>query len=203
MQHRLPIVNGYSGHVPPHYVILSHALRRGDPSVLTELARGRPLVVSINTSFDPGGHLRQLVQGLPGIASYGSSSAGALFVLPAVPAARVAPTGDPLPAAARAGPAGTLEIDLGTPRVVRTIGFALRWRYLELDRRLAVEGSLDGRAWSPIWEDWTGGPAVVAAMEQPLEAPVRLIIPDVPARYLRLRPAPRWLHREIKVYGPR
>ncbi len=203
MHHGRPIVNGYSGHIPPHYAILSHALRRRDPSVFTELARGRPLVISVNGNFDHGGHFLRLVEGVPGIQPHGSSSGGALFVLPAQAAARVAPVGDAWPAVVRAAPVDTLEIDLGTTRVVRTIGFAVKWRYLELDRRVAVEGSLDGQTWSTVWEDWTGGPAFVAAVQQPLEVPVRLTVPDVPVRYLRVHPAARWLEREIKVYGPR
>jgi len=203
MQHGRPIVNGYSGHTPPHYVILSQALRRQDPGALTELARGRPLVISVNPSFDYGGHLLRLVQGIPGIQPHGSSSGGALFVLPAQPAARAAPVGDPWPMTFRAAPLDYLNIDLGAPRVVRTIGFALRWRYVQFERRLAMEGSLDGQAWWTIWDDWTGGPAFVAAVQQPLEVPVRITVPDVTARYIRVHPAARWLPREIKIYGPR
>jgi hypothetical protein len=33
--------------------------------------------------------------------------------------------------------------------------------------------------------------------------PVRLTLPDVPARYIRVHPAPRWLEREIAAYAPR
>jgi hypothetical protein len=202
MQHGRPLVNGYSGHTPPHYRILSQALRRMDPSGLIELARGRPLVISVNGSFDDGGQVQRLVEGIPGIQSRGSWSSGAMFVLPALPAARLTPIGEPWPATIGA-PGGPLTIDLGAARVVRTIGFALRWRYQDLDRRLTIEGSLDGQAWSTVWEDWTGGPAVIAAAQQPLEVPVRLTVPDITARYLRVHPAPPWLRREIKVYGPK
>ena len=203
MQHGRPLVNGYSGHTPPHYRILSHALRRMDPSGLTELARGRPLVLSVNASFDDGGRVQRLVEGIPGIQSQGSWSSGAMFVLPAQPAARSAPIGEPWPATVGAPAGGTLEIDLGAARVVRTIGFAVRWRYEELAGRMAIDGSLDGQAWSPVWDDWTGGPAVIAAAKHPLEVPVRLTVPDISARYLRVHPAPAWLRREIKVYGPK
>ena len=126
--------------------------------MFTELARGRPLVISVNGNFDHGGHFLRLVEGVPGIQPHGSSSGGALFVLPAQAAARVAPVGDAWPAMVRAAPVDTLEIDLGTTRVVRTIGFAVDWRYLELDRRVADRriagrpdvvyglGRLDGRS---------------------------------------------------------
>jgi hypothetical protein len=202
MLHRRPIVNGYSGHTPPHYVILSLALRRSDTSVFAELARGRPLVIIVNQAHDPGGEYQRLVEGLPGIQALGGSSAGAVFVLPPVPAGRVAPVGEAWPASIRESGTNGVVMDLGVIRTVRTVGFALRWHYRELDPRIAVEASTDGTAWSTVWEDWTGGPAFAAALRDPREAPVRLTVPDVSARYLRVHPVPKWLARELKVFGP-
>ena len=203
MQHRYPLLNGYSGHRPPHYAILSIALRRRDPSVVPELARSRSLVIVVNTAHDRDGELRRLIEGVPGIQPHGSSSEGPIFVLPARPAARLAPVGDPLPASVRHAPRDELEIDLGTERVIRTITFALRDRYTELDPRVLIRTSRDGTEWSTAWEGWTGGPALAAALQSPLEAPVHLTLPDVPARYLRVRPVPPWMGGELKVYGPR
>jgi hypothetical protein len=31
---------------------------------------------------------------------------------------------------------------------------------------------------------------------------VRITLPDVTARYVRFGPAPEWLRREIRFYGP-
>lgn len=95
-----------------------------------------------------------------------------------------------------------VELDLGSPKTVRTIGFPLRWHYRELDPRIRIQGSEDGRTWTTVWEDWTGGPAMAAALENPLEAPVRLTIADVRMRYVRVDPADVWLQREIAAYGP-
>ena len=202
-QHGLPIINGYSGHTPPHYVILSIALRRGDPSVITELARGRSLAILVKQTFDPGGGMEALVRDLPGIESHGGSSGGQIYVLPALPARRVAPDGDMWTATVRETARDTIEIDLGQSRVVRTIGFPLRWHYREIDRRIAIHGSIDGQTWSTLWEDWTGGPALAAALIDPLEVPVRITVPDVTTRYLRVHPAPSWLRQELRVYGPK
>jgi hypothetical protein len=202
MLHRRPIVNGYSGHTPPHYMILSLALRRSDPSVLTELARGRPLAIIVNYAHDPGADYLRLVEGLPGIQALGGSSAGAVFVLPPLPAARVPPIGEAWPASIRQSGTNGVVMDLGVIRAVRTVGFALRWHCRELDPRIAVEISPDGSQWSTVWEDWTGGPAFAAALRNPLEAPVRLTLPDVRARYLRVHPVPPWLARELRAFGP-
>ena len=199
--HGLPIANGYSGHTPPHYVIMSQALRRGDPSVITELARGRPLVITVREAFDPGGSVRRLIEGLPNITALGGSSGGAMFTLPALPASRVPPAGDPWPASVRRVTPDTIEIDLHQPRVVRTIGFPLRWRYRELPTRIAIEAADDATRWVPAWDDWTGAAAFSAALADPREVPVRLTVPDVSARYLRLHPVPGWMAEEIRVYG--
>jgi hypothetical protein len=202
MTHRLPLVNGYSGHTPPHYAILSLALRRGDPSVMTELARGRPLVILVNPAYDPDGHIRRLVEGLAGIEARGGSNAGMIYVLPANAAARVAPSSDPWPVRSRGVRRFEVELDLGVVRTVRTVGFPLRWHYGELDARIQVQGSEDGTTWFTVWESWTGGPSLAAAFVNPLEAPVRLTVPDVRMRYVRVYPAAPWLQREVNVYGP-
>lgn len=203
MTHGRPLVNAYSGHTPPHYGILSLALRRNDSSVITELARSRPLIIIVNGRYDPDGQFRRLVQSLPGIESRGGSSAGAIFVLPPTPAARIPPAGTAWPASVTEVGFERARIDLGEPRVVRTIGFPLRWHYDELGARIAIEGSVDGTTWTTMWEDWTGGPALAAALRSQREVPVRLTVPDVTARYVRIRPAPPWLWQEIKVYGPK
>jgi hypothetical protein len=201
IDHGRPIVNGYSGYTPPHYVILSLALRRGDSSPLGYLARGRPLAIIVNDQFDAGGEFRSMVEGLPSIERIGSTSAGTVFRLPA--RAREAPVaGAGIPAQLRDAGGERLEIDLGNPRVVRGVAFNVRWRYAELGERLRIEQSDDGQVWQQAWLGWTGALAVAAAIEDPLLVPVRVALPDIRARYLRIYPAPRWLGRELTVIGP-
>jgi hypothetical protein len=201
MTHRLPLVNGYSGHIPPHYGILSLALRRGDPSVMTELARGRPLIIVVNPAYDPDRRFRRLVEGLAGVEARGGSNAGMIYVLPASAAASAAPSSDPWPIQSRTVRRFEVELDLGVVRTVRTVGFPLRWHYGELDTRIRIQGSEDGTMWSTVWESWTGGPSLAAAFVNPLEAPVRLTVPDVRMRYVRVYPAAVWLQRDVNVYG--
>ncbi len=203
MTHGRPLVNGYSGYIPQHYEILSNALRRGDPSVLTELARGRPLIVTVHEDADPVADYRHLVGALPGVERRDVTSAGIVYVLPAGARTRVPPTGERLPLTVTDGPREHAVLDLGSPRTVRTLGFALRGRYKELGSRFAIEASRDGVTWSTVWEDWTGGPALAASLEDPIETPVRITLPDVRTRYLRVHPAPPWLSREIVAYAPR
>jgi hypothetical protein len=201
-QHGLPVVNGYSGHTPPHYRIFGMAIRRGDPSVIPEIAGGRSMVISVNDALDRDGAIRRLVEALPGIEPRGGSGGGALFVLPPSAVKRTPPEGHVLQAVVtRAGDGVVLDL-LGT-RTVRTIGFPVRWHYGELAARLTIDTSIDGAAWSTASDDWTGGAAVRAALVDPVMVPVRLTLADVQARYIRVHPAPRWLEREVAAYAPR
>ena len=202
IEHGRPLVNGYSGYSPPHYTILSLALRRGDPSPLRYLAAGRPLIVVVNDQFDAGGDFRRMVEGLPSIEWMGATSAGTVFRLPAQPRDPPAPVGAALASHISDGGGEHAVIDLERSRVVRGVTFNLRWHYRELGERLLVERSDDGQSWEQAWIGWTGALAVAAAIEDPLVAPVRVPLPDIRARYLRVYPAPRWLARELTVIGP-
>ena len=123
-------------------------------------------------------------------------------MLPPSAVPRTAPIGDAWPAAVSSA-ADDVVLDLAGPRTVRTIGFALRWHYAELATRLTIDASMDRVTWSTVWNDWTGAPVIAAALLDPVLVPVRLTIPDVQARYLRVRPAPRWMQREIAAYSAR
>lgn len=200
--HGRPLINGYSGHMPPHYAILSLALRRGDPSALLELARGRPLIILVSGRSDPSGELQRLVEALPGIERRYISSGGNTYVLPAQARERVARGGPPLPYTVTEEAREHVVFDLGDERVARTIEFPLRWRYGEMGLRLAVEVSKDRETWTTAWQGFTAGAAVAGALESPLEVPVRLPLADVRARFIRIHPAPAWMWRELRVLGP-
>jgi hypothetical protein len=204
LSHGRPVVNGYSGHAPPHYRILSSAMRRDDPSPMLHMAQGRPVIIIVNSHFDPDRALERLVRSLPGIEQHGASTAGLVFVLPAQPRARVAAFGPEIsPVSVRTEARDHVVLDLGSPQLVRGIGFPLRWHYDELHPHLEIEGSLDGVTWTQAWLGWTGGLAFAGALENQLEVPVRIQLPDVRARYLRIHPAQRWMIAELSVYGPR
>jgi hypothetical protein len=44
---------------------------------------------------------------------------------------------------------------------------------------------------------------MAAALVDPLETPVRLTIPDVTARYVRVHPVAAWMRQAVRVYGPK
>jgi hypothetical protein len=201
--HGYPLVNGFSGHTPPHYGILKTALGRGDPTVIVELARSRPLLVGIHSTKDPDGHYLGMLRSIPGVEPLGVvTSAGRIFRVPRQPAAPRPPAGDRLPATQSLEGFERLILDLGDVRTVRTVGFPMRSRFEALGDHIEVEGSVDGTTWQSYWLDWTGGVSLRGAIEHPREVPIRLVLPDVRVRYLRVHPAPVWMQREIQAYGP-
>ena len=200
--HGRPLVNGYSGHTPPHYRIFNAALRRGDVTPLLTLARGRPLLVAIHGDRDPGGHFHRVILSAPGVQQMGTTNAGRLYLVPAQPAVDTPPLGPLLSARTHEIAPGTAEIDLGRIAVVRSLRIPIRWRYAELNTQLEILGSTDGQSWRALHLDYTGGPAVAAALEDQRIVPLRITLPDAAVRYLRVRPAPAWMMRELEVYGP-
>ena len=202
LAHGRPLVNGYSGHIPVHFSILYGSMRRGDPSGILELARGRPLAIMVSERNDPGGQFRALVESLPQVVRLGTGNAGATYLLPAQARERVADSGTLLSVVQTTLPRAHVRLDLGRPVVVRTLAFPLRRNYLRLGERFEVEASDDGEAWRTIWLDWTGGRALAGALEDARLVPVRIPLPDVTTRFLRIHPAPGWMLEEMKILGP-
>ena len=202
MSHRLPLINGYSGHIPTHYGILCQSLRRDDPSAVVELARGRTLLIIVSERRDPAGDFRRLIESIPGIQRGDVSGAGMSYILRAQPHDRRPSGGTPHAYTVTRQPRSHVVLDLGATKVVRTIEFTLREFWPEFGRRFAIETSPDGVTWQTIWEDWTGGAAIAGALEDQVRVPVQLTLPDVTTRYLRLHPVEDWLLKELRVVGP-
>ena len=119
-----------------------------------------------------------------------------MYRLPSQPHQPRAIGGESLAVHASGWQSDRLTLDLSTSRVVRSIVVPLRWHYEELGSRLRIEASDDGNAWETVWLDWIGGPAMAAALDDPLVVPLRIPLSDVRARYLQIYPAPAWLERE-------
>ena len=201
IDHRRPLVNGYSGHTPRHYDLLATYLMRGDPSILTHYARGQGLVVIVQREMDVDRQVRALVEGVGGVLRE-ETGAGSVFVVPPQPRALVPGLGPALPATPLPASDGRATVDLGTEQVVRGLTINLRWRYAEVGPRMTVETSADGVAWATVWDGWIGEAALTGALRDQLRVPMTLYLPDVRARYVRVSHAPRWVARELTVFGP-
>src|SRR5262249_23468728 len=62
----MPVVNGYSGHTPPHYQSLRYGLAERDHNMLAELSSRGNLYVLINDAEDSDGRWRSFVSEHPG-----------------------------------------------------------------------------------------------------------------------------------------
>ncbi len=202
MQHGRPLVNGYSGHTPPHYVLLTTSLMRGDPSPLSYFAAGRPLVVVVHRRLDEKGEWRALVERAGGVL-HEESGTGPIYLIPPRPQERKPPIGAALAAAPVPSPAGFAAVDLGSEQVVRALRINLRWRHAEIGTDSVVETSLDGATWTKAWDGWTGGLALSAALDDQRLVPMTIALPDVRARFIRISTVPLWVNREMTVHGPR
>jgi hypothetical protein len=185
MTHRLPVVNGYSGYVPPIADAIEWALRRRDPTVLTELRRGHPLYVVVE-STDQAETWTRFMDAQPGAEMLGVQGGGRLYRLPPAPYARELRPGVPIAGTAVAvGPAGMM-VDTGGSQPVRLIELRTYGTLIALPASLRVDTSIDGATWVTAFDDRPGGLALIAALASPRDMPLRIDLSDVPARYVRV-----------------
>jgi len=199
MFHRLPLANGYSGHFPPHYNILTLSLARGDTSALSYLARRRPLVIVINDLQDPGHGYRRMIEAIPGIQFQGVTAGGATFLLNPQVEPKRPPVGAALPATSRDAGRYRIEYDLGSLHHLAAIEIPLRKRYADFSDRLRIETSDDGDVWREVWLGWTGGLAMEAALSDPRVVPFRIHLPGASGRFVRVYPASAWMKDELRI----
>ena len=235
-EHRRPVINGYSGYFAPHYWALQYMLEEKDPSALTRLSSMGTIEAVIDHGLDPGGEWRAYLAAAPESSVVHSGGGYTAYrirrSMPASASALPPLRGRSLPiAGARASlyqdlvgrmtdgdrvtrwhtggpqdPSNELTIDLGAVRQVSAIEQDLGGYVADFPRRLTIETSADGTAWSAAWSGGTALLAMSAALEQPLAIPLRFVFEPRPARFIRLRqtssdPVYYWAIPELRVFG--
>ena len=200
MEHRLLTVNGYAGYVPPHAAVIDWALRRRDPSVLTELRRGHPLYVLVG-SGDEAPAWSAFMDAQPEARMVGVTGGGRLYEMSPAPYRAIVQHGPALPPRHVAAADGWLVADLGAPATIRAVALWTRAAVTKLPDLVRVETSMDGRTWSMAAEEAAGGPALVGALADPLGVPIRIVVPDVSARFVRIN-APVFRGTRLTIHGP-
>jgi hypothetical protein len=197
---RLAVVNGYAGYTPPHAAAIDWALRRRDPSVLAELRRGHPLYVLVG-SVEEAPEWTAFMDAQPEARMIGITGGGRLYEMSPAPYRPVVLAGPPL-AARQVEPDGDwLVADLGAPAAVRALDLWTRGNVHRLPDTVRVETSMDGSTWAVAAEEAPGGLALAGALADPLGVPLRLLLPDVRARYVRINAA--WFRATmLTIYGP-
>jgi hypothetical protein len=81
-QHRHPLVNGYSGYLPPHYFLMQQGLAKYDPDVVQVLREFGDIAVMVDATRDEGGKYRRLVASMAGSHTVVETPQLSLYTLP-------------------------------------------------------------------------------------------------------------------------
>ncbi|MQA30868.1 MAG: hypothetical protein GEU82_13720 [Luteitalea sp.] len=232
MSHGRPIVNGYSGYAPPHYLPLVHAIRDGRFEALEELASLGPIGVSVDRSRPDAVVTAAALQAMPGVGAGLQTDGWTTFVLP-IHARSPTRTGAALPVhSLRANrhnedlnrledgrvvtawgsgeeQRGGEEIvaDLGAPHEIGAIVLGMGAFAFGHPRDLRIEMSSDGLAWREEWRGPTAVQTVRAALADPGVVPLTIVVQPVTARFVRLTQTAReagipWWVAELQIRAP-
>jgi hypothetical protein len=232
MFHGRPIVNGYSGYAPPHYVPLADALRDGHFEAISELAAFGPIAIAVNDAGTQSAAAVERIAKLPRIERRNGPPGWTLFDAPREALARTA-GGTPVPLVSvqpnrQAQDVtrlmdGTVEsawgsgaeqrgdeviaIDLGAARAIGAVVFRMGAFAFGFPRELTIDTSSDGAEWRRVWEGPTVLPALHAALVDPGDVPLTIEFAPAQARYLRLRQTGHevgipWWIGELQVLAP-
>jgi hypothetical protein len=165
MAHRRPVVNGYSGYVTSHADVIEWALRRRDPTVLTELRRGGPLYVLVAFT-DEAAEWTAFMDQQPHATMLGIEGGGRLYRMPPAAYATEVRAGTPIADAAVTIAGDWLVADARQPRAIRGLELRTNGRLRRLPRDLRIETSGDGVRWETAFDDRPGGLALVCVQEK-------------------------------------
>jgi hypothetical protein len=234
IDHRRPTLNGYSGYFAPHYAPLQYLLHSRNPQILERLAALGPIEVIVDRQSDYAREFRAYMAAYPGVEVLHDGPDYAAYRIPAGRPWAGLPllSGDPLPVASiraslyqdRVGhmldgdrisrwdtggpqsPDNEMTIELSENARVTGVEMQIAGYVADFPRHLAIETSLDGLAWIPAWEGEAALTAFSAALEKPLETPLRFPIEPRDARFVRLRQTSRdrtyyWSVAELRIHG--
>ena len=210
MDNQRPLVNGYSGYIPPHYLVLLLMVQLGDGDALKELALDSPVefVVNRHSDFERWSAIverfgarpiqedrdwrryrleRQPLAPLPSGATLPlrevTANAGVDWV-PRMTDGNLATEWN-----TRRAQAGGEEIvvDLGQDRYVGRIEMALGEFRFDFPRQFTVECASDGAAWASCWRGSAGRVALRAMLDDARNPVLRVPIDRDGVRRLRIR----------------
>lgn len=210
----VPLHNGFSGYVAPHYYALRKLLEESDPRILGILAANGPLGIVIDHAGDPDERLRKFVLSYPGATVERSGPDWSSYRIPHSTAAAVLPDreGRPLqikslstfpspPHAARAldgdlrtrwsggvqQQSADAIVELERPGYVRQAVIDLGGFVTDFPARLQIDVSRDGDVWEPVWTGNTALHAYYGAIRHPREVPLVFALNRDGVRFIRLR----------------
>jgi hypothetical protein len=202
MGHRRPVVNGYSGYPPPHYLALRSGLLRGERDVLDALREAGPLVVLVDGSAKDAEALRALAQSGPGVRSLGEQQGWSAYLL-----AREEPRPEPVLGARLAarlvhGSPQRATFELERPGPLGGVLLHFGGGVSGLPAAVTVETGDTGR-WTIQWRGPVAGRALRGALRDPRRVPVVIETPGASGRLLRIRVDGVWTIENVVPLAPR
>jgi hypothetical protein len=227
--HHRRVMNGVSGYDPPHYVSMREGLQARDPDTLRAIATLGPIDIVVNGQGDPDGAIARYVAAAPGITETDGDGTRRVFRLAAAP--QPAPLGPPIAIAGVRvirhpedahfmldGDATTgwgdnpqthdqwVIADLGAVRTVAGVSTAIGDVVLHFPRRLAIEVSADGSAWTRVREGPVFAETFLGYVKDPTNSVLAFPFAPREARYVRLlqlEDFPRlWRVSELRIHAP-
>jgi hypothetical protein len=200
--HGLPVVNGYSGFDPPHFIALRQGIQRREDGVLDVLRRRAPLVVLLDPEAPGARSLRDLVQASGGTALAERPAGREVYLLPAVAPALAAPVGSRIEPVTVEGRSTRVVCDLGRSEPVGSLTLLFGRGVSRLPPRILVELAETPQHWKVAWEGRVCGLAVEGALRDPRRVPVPIAFPETRARYVRLRLFDVLMVEDVHVFRP-
>ena len=228
--HGRPIVNGYSGYVPPDYAAMAGAVREQDDSVLDAIAGTGHLVIAVDGRTDPNHFWRTTLGARAGATHLGDDGDWSLFTVTPAPSAPICQARE-LPVVRVFDDRGVVDVSALTDRNPDTFwrrpeqraadGFVLdlgqavspcglsmslghaAWAF---PRKLGIATSEDGTGWTTVFEGSTSAEAVRGAIARPTDAWLEFPLPATTMRFIRIqidvsRPAVPWQISDVVVRG--
>jgi hypothetical protein len=201
MTHGLPVVNGYSGFPPPHYLALRSGLERREPGVLAALREQGPILVLVEQAAADAESLQRLVRSEADVRSLGEEKGRSVYLLP-----RSRPQPDPalgrrIPITVLHGSPRRAVFELADAGPVGALMLAFGAGVSSLPARVTVEVG-DKGDWMTVWDGPIAALALRGALRDPRSVPVILETPNASGRLLRIRVDGIWTIEEVVALRP-
>jgi hypothetical protein len=146
--------------------------------------------------------MRDLVHRSGGTALEERPGGREAYVLPALDPPPPRPQGSRIADALIDGRSSRIVCDLGRVEPVGSLTLQFGRGVSRLPPRILVEVADDPPQWTKVWEGRVTGSAVEAALHDPRRVPVPLFLPEVRARYVRLRLFDSLMIEDVHVFRP-
>jgi hypothetical protein len=232
--HHHPVMNGDSGYEPPHYFTLKTALSERDSAIFDGLPAGGRVLVVVDRLADRDRGWETFLVASPRVQRLAPDDRWDYFAAEPPPPPAPPCSGDPLPIVAAADDRGPVDLTLLTDRNPKTWWSTRRAQQagdiLRLDlgraaqpcaifvsigefrasyaRHLTVETSVDAVNWTTVAGGRTAGLTMRAALEDPKNVTIPIVLQPTTGRFVRLRADEShamipWVVTDVLVRGAR